>query len=109
MSFCAFQDGTTYEHDLDEFLRLTRQVADAPHIELWTNVETFDRDMPIRFPPIEWRKLVNKLTVAEKHVTKAITFEFSHFLRPNSVWASARMLFDWYREYLNGNYSLANT
>jgi hypothetical protein len=105
VSYCAFQDGTAYEYDLDEFLRVSRQVAEAHHIELWTNVETFDRDLPIRFPPIEWRKLINKLTVAEPYVTKAITFEFSHFLSPNSMWPSARQLFDRYQEYLNGDFS----
>jgi hypothetical protein len=58
---------------LPEFVRGCREVADAHGIQLWTNVETFDRDMPIRFPPIEWRKLVNKLEAARPYVEKAIT------------------------------------
>jgi hypothetical protein len=103
VTYCAFQDGTAYEHNLADFLRVMREAADAHHIELWSNVETFDRDMPIRFPPIEWRKLVNKLDIAEPYVTKALTFEFSHFLSPNSMWPSARALFDRYQEYRRGD------
>ena len=100
---CAFQDGTTYEVDLPQYWRAARAAADKHGIELWANVETFDRDMPINFPPIEWRKLVNKLQAAEPYVNKAITFEFSHFLSPNSMWPSARTLFDRYQEYRTGN------
>jgi len=100
---CAFQDGTTYEVDLPQYWRAARAAADKHGIELWANVETFDRDMPINFPPIEWRKLVNKLQAAEHYVSKAITFEFSHFLSPNSMWPSARTLFDRYQEYRTGN------
>jgi Domain of unknown function (DUF5109)/Domain of unknown function (DUF4434) len=102
VSHCAFQDGTAYEAELPEFWRAAREAADRHGIELWSNVETFDRDMPIQFPPIEWRKLVNKLQAAEPHVSKAITFEFSHFLSPNSMWPSARTLFDRYQEYRTG-------
>ncbi|MGI8761426.1 MAG: DUF4434 domain-containing protein [Jatrophihabitantaceae bacterium] len=104
VTHCAFQDGTTYELNLSEFLSACRAAADRHHIELWTNVETFDRDMPISFPPIEWRKLVNKLTLAEPYVSKAITFEFSHFLSPHSMWPSARSLFERYLEYCKGEH-----
>ncbi len=102
VNYCAFQDGTAHENALPQFLRGCRDLADAHDIELWTNVETFDRDMPFRFPPIEWRKLVNKLEAAKPYVEKAITFEFSHFMSPNSMWPSARSLFDRYDEYRNG-------
>jgi hypothetical protein len=103
VSYCAFQDGTAYEADLPDFWQAASEMAGRHGIELWANVETFDRDMPIDFPPLEWRKLVNKLEAAEPHVSKAITFEFSHFLSPNSMWPSARTLFDRYQEYRSGN------
>ncbi|GGM29394.1 hypothetical protein GCM10007977_033360 [Dactylosporangium sucinum] len=32
---------------------------------------------------------------------KVITFEFSHFLSPNSVWPAARNLYDRYTEYVS--------
>ncbi|MDR1393014.1 MAG: DUF4434 domain-containing protein [Bifidobacteriaceae bacterium] len=100
----AFQDGTVYEQDLPDTLRAMRQLADRHNISLWSNVETFDRDMPIKFPPIEWRKLIHKLTSAEGLVDKAICFEFSHFLSPNSIWPSGRNLFARYQEYLAGSH-----
>lgn len=100
----AFQDGTCAEALLDETLAATRRLADQYGITLWTNLETFDRDMPIKFPPIEWRKLVHKLTVASRYVDKAITFEFPHFMSPNSMWPSARSLYRRYQEYIRGEY-----
>lgn len=104
VNYCAFQDGTVYEGQLSTFLQWCAQGAAAHGIELWTNVETFDRDMPIDFLPLEWRKLVNKLAVAEPYVRKAITFEFPHFMSPNSMWPSARSLFDRYMEYVEGGH-----
>lgn len=95
-----------YEQDLGQTLGEMRKLADQYSLTLWTNVETFDRAMPIRFPPIEWRKLVHKLTVASDYVERAISFESSHFLSPNSMWPSARKLYDRYTEYLDGAYPL---
>ena len=33
-------------------------------------------------------------------VEKLITFEFSHFMSPNSMWPSARSLYKRYKEYI---------
>jgi hypothetical protein len=67
----------------------------------WTNCESFDRDMPIKFLPIKWEKMLLKLEAAAKAgVDKAITFEFSHFMSPNSMYQSAHGLFDRYMEYI---------
>jgi hypothetical protein len=33
-------------------------------------------------------------------VSKVITFEFSHFMRPNSMWEPARNLYNRYREHV---------
>ena len=55
-------------------------------MQCWTNAETFDRDMPIRFLPIKFDKLRMKLEAAKRAgYDKAITFEFSHFLSPQSL------------------------
>ena len=59
-----------------------------------------DRDMPIKFLPIKWEKLLLKLDAAQKAgVEKAITFEFSHFLSPNSAYLQARHLYRRYCEH----------
>ena len=55
-------------------------------MKCWTNIESFDRDMPIRFLPIKWEKLLLKLDAARRAgMENAITFEFSHFMSPNSA------------------------
>ena len=71
------------------------------NMQSWTNCESFDRDMPIRFLPIKWEKMYHKLRAAEAAgMQKAITFDFSHFMSPNSMYASAHGLFDRYKEYM---------
>jgi hypothetical protein len=58
--------------------------------------------MPINFLPIDWRNLLYKIEVAgQSEVEKLITFEFSHFMSPNSMWPSARSLYQRYREYIS--------
>lgn len=100
VTYCAFQDGTADLLVLEDYVRATRELADRFGIELWSNAETFDRDVPIKFPPIDWRKLAYKLDVVQPYVEKIITFEFSHFLSPNSIWPSARLLYRRYRDLL---------
>lgn len=49
----AFQDGHVDYDELPEFLRVNKRLADRYGMECWTNTETFDRDMPIKFLPIK--------------------------------------------------------
>ena len=100
VDYCAFQDGTADLLALEELTRATAQVADDAGITLWSNLESFDRDMHIKFPPLDWRKLAHKLDVVQPYVEKVITFEFSHFLSPNSTWPAARNLYDRYQDHL---------
>jgi hypothetical protein len=101
VDYCAFQDGTLNFLDLEEFVKATSEISKKNKIELWSNVETFDRDVPIKFPPIDWRKLAYKMDTVQPYVDKLITFEFSHFLSPNSIWPSAKNLFERYKEFLS--------
>jgi len=95
----AFQDGHVNFVDLPEYLRTNLALARGAGLRCWSNVETFDRDMPIKFPPIDWRKLEYKIDAArEAGVEKLITFEFSHFLSPHSCYPSAHRLFRRYCE-----------
>lgn len=90
----AFQDGHIDYLDLPEYLGTNLKLAREVGIACWSNVETFDRDVPIKFPPIDWRKLEFKMDAArEAGVDKLITFEFSHFLSPHSAYPAARSLF----------------
>lgn len=102
ITHCAFQDATTDLLQLDAFSLATAEAARDTGITLWSNLETFDRDMPIRFPPTDWRKLAHRLDTVQPYVEKIITFEFAHFMSPHSTWPSARMLFDRYQEFVAG-------
>ena len=97
---CAFQDGHVDFYELDELLQINRRLATRYGVECWTNVETFDRDMPIRFLPTKLEKVILKLqAAAHANYDRAITFEFSHFMSPQSVYAAAGNLYRRYREY----------
>jgi len=97
----AFQDGHVDFHELPAYLGINKKLTDRYGMHCWTNSETFDRDMPIKFLPIKWEKLLLKLqAAAEAGVEKAITFEFSHFLSPNSSYLQAGHLYNRYRECL---------
>jgi hypothetical protein len=102
VTHCAFQDATAELLQLDAFTRATAEAARDNRITLWSNLETFDRDMPIRFPPTDWRKLAYRLDTVQPYVEKIITFEFAHFMSPHSMWPSARTLFDRYHEHVAG-------
>lgn len=97
----AFQDGHIEYHELDDFFAVNKKMADRYGLECWTNAETFDRDMPIKFLPIKFEKLRLKLEAARKAgYAKAITFEFSHFMSPQSAYLQAGHLYRRYQEYL---------
>lgn len=96
----AFQDGHVDFHELPAYLEINKKLANKHGLRCWTNSETFDRDMPIKFLPIKWEKLLLKLqAAAQVGVEKGITFEFSHFMSPNSSYLQARHLYNRYREY----------
>ena len=98
----AFQDGHIDYHELADFFRINKQLADKYGMQCWTNAESFDRDMPIKFLPIKFEKLRLKLEAARKAgYDKAITFEFAHFMSPQSMYPSAHHLYNRYLEYLN--------
>ena len=99
---CAFQDGHIDYDELDAFFSVNKKLADKYGMKCWTNAETFDRDMPIRFLPIKFDKLRMKLEAAKRAgYDKAITFEFSHFMSPQSAYLQAGHLYNRYREYFD--------
>ncbi|MBB5439285.1 hypothetical protein HDC92_002972 [Pedobacter sp. AK017] len=99
----AFQDGHIDYHELDDFFAVNKKMADQHGLQCWTNAESFDRDMPIKFLPIKFEKLRLKLEAARRAgYDKAITFEFSHFMSPQSAYLQAGHLFNRYKEYLQG-------
>ncbi len=97
----AFQDGHVDYDLLADYFSINKQLADQYGMRCWTNAESFDRDMPIKFFPIKWEKLLLKLQAAEKaQLEKAITFEFSHFMSPQSAYPQAHHLYQRYIDFL---------
>ena len=96
----AFMDGHCLFENLPLFAAATAEVCAKYGIEFWSNLETFSRDMPYKFPPIDWMKLRYKMDVVQPCVSKIITFEAPHFLSPYSIFPSARNLYDRYMEYI---------
>ena len=97
VDFVAFQDGHVNYDQLYDFICVNKELADKNNIKSWINTETFDRDMPIKFLPIKWDKLKFKLDIA---FNAAITFEFSHFMSPQSSYLQAGHLYNRYMDYL---------
>lgn len=97
----AFQDGNVPFAELPDYLAVNNGLAKKHGLATWSNVESFDRDVHLKFPPIAWSKLRYKMEAAiAAEVDKLITFEYSHFLSPNSMFSSAVTLHKRYREWL---------
>lgn len=99
IDYCAFQDGTAPIDELADYYLAVKEVCNDHNISLWANVETFERDVRKMYYPIPFDVLRRKLEIAQACVDKCITFEFSHFLSPQSIYPSARNLNTLYRKY----------
>ena len=64
-------------------------------------VETFERDVRYMYYPIPFPILKQKLEIHKEYAEKVITFEFSHFLSPQSIYPSAKNLYNLYTNYYN--------
>ncbi len=96
---CAFQDGQIQYSELPAFLVGISALAKRYGVTQWSNLESFDRDMPIKFPPADWRYLRYKLEAAAEVAEKIITFEFPHFMSPYSCYPAAGNLFRRYATF----------
>jgi hypothetical protein len=97
----AFQDGQVDFGELSTFTHINVDLARKHGLRPWSNIESLERGTPIDFLPIAWPNLRYKMDVAQAAgVDKLITFEFSHFMSPHSVYLSARNLYQRYDEYL---------
>lgn len=95
---CAFQDGQIQYSELEQFHTGISSLCKQHNLACWANIESFDRDMPIKFPPADWRYLRLKMEAASKVADKLITFEFPHFMSPHSCYPAAHNLFSRYCE-----------
>lgn len=98
---CAFQDGQIHYQELPAFHEAIAALGRQHGVRIWSNVESFDRDMPIKFPPADWRRLRFKLEAAARVAEKIVTFEFPHFMSPNSCYPAAHNLYRRYHEWVS--------
>ena len=96
---CAFQDGSAPIESMADYLRVTKKLCDEFGIRHWVNTETFERDVRKMYYPIPFDILKRKLEMHKEYAEKVITFEFSHFLSPQSIYPSARNLNRLYKDY----------
>ena len=54
IDICAFQDGQIEYEELPSFISGIGQLGTKHGVKIWSNLETFDRDMPFKFPPADW-------------------------------------------------------
>lgn len=95
----SFTDGTAPLNMLEGYVDATKRVADKYNIEYWANIELFMRLGPGLFAPIQFEVLQAKIEIFKKYAVKLNSFEFSHFMSPNSMYESGINLFKRYKEY----------
>lgn len=99
----AFQDGQVGFAELPDYLSVHRELGSRHGMRVWSDVESFERGMPLDFLPIAWPNLRYKIEAARvAGVEKLVTFEFSHFMSPQSMYPSAHRLFERYMEWAEG-------
>ena len=98
IDICAFQDGTAPMDKMEEYYGAIKKLCDKHGIHHWVNAETFERDVRCMYYPITFQLLRDRLEKHKKYAEKIITFEFSHFLSPQSIYPSARNLSELYFE-----------
>ena len=100
----CFQNAHVALEQMPEFMEINHKLALKHNMKSWTNLETFDIQLrPL--PPIKLQHLLMKLEAAKKTgFEKALTFEFSHFMSPNSEFGAARNLHKLYCRFLNIDY-----
>ena len=99
IDICAFQDGSAPMDLMEEYYTKTKELCQKHNIEHWVNAETFERDVRFMYYPIPFQLLKQRLELHKKYADKIITFEFSHFLSPQSIYPSAKNLNNLYKEF----------
>lgn len=100
----CFQNAHIGLEQLEEFMQINHTLALKHGIKSWANLETFDIQLNPH-PPIKLQHLLMKLEAAKKiGFEKGITFEFSHYMSPNSEYGAARNLHKLYCKTLDIDY-----
>lgn len=100
VDICTIQDTGINDIDCANFYRYCKAIAHNHGIKCWGNAETYDAQMPVRLYSTDFDHLRLKLSAARgAGLDKVITYEFSHFMSPQSVCQSGACLLERYKEY----------
>ena len=115
LDYCAPQDkiaapachyGKIEDCGLAEWYIKVGKMFEQYGIELWSNIETFQRPFPGHGEPkgvfrqVDYRSLYTKLSEASPLVKRIITYEYFSCMSPNTEWGSARRLLARYLEMI---------
>ena len=115
LDYCAPQDtiaipecemGRIGSNGLQEWYIEAGKLFKKCGIELWSNVETFQRPFPGHgeargvFRQSDYRTLYMKLAEASPLVERIITYEYFSCMSPNTEWGSSRRLLSRYLEII---------
>ena len=115
LDYCAPQDkiaapacfyGKIEDNGLAEWYIKVGEMFRRCGIELWSNIETFQRpfpghgEPPAVFRQADYRTLYMKLQEASPLVERIITYEYFSCMSPNTEWGSARRLLARYLEII---------
>lgn len=99
IDICAYQDGTAPLNMMSDYFNEIKKLCDKYNMHHWVNCESFERDVRRMYYPISFEVMRKRLEKHKEYAEKIITFEFSHFLSPQSIYPSARNLNKRYREF----------
>lgn len=115
LDYCAPQDtiagpycklGVVQDNGLAEWYSETKKLFDRNGIELWSNIETFQRSFSGHgegsgyYRQSDYRTLYMKLAEAAPYVKNIITYDFFTCMSPNTEWGSAGRLLSRYMEMI---------
>ncbi|MBO4513860.1 MAG: DUF4434 domain-containing protein [Victivallales bacterium] len=115
LDYCAPQDliaapacsyGEIQDNGYAEWFTKMRRLFDSCSIELWCNLESFQRPFPGHGEPSgvfrqsDYRTFYMKLSQASPLVKRIITYEYFSCMSPNTEWGSSRRLLARYMEML---------
>ncbi len=124
LDYCAPQDtiaipacelGEILDNGLTEWYLKAQDLFSRCGVELWTNIETFQRPFPGHGEPsgvyrqIDYRTLYMKLSQASSLVKKIITYDYFSCMSPNSEWGSSRRLLSRYLEMIGKDPAIIKT
>lgn len=99
VDICAFQDGTAPFSEMKDCFKAVEKACKKHGVAHWVNVELFERDVRNMYYPISFSELKSKIKLHNEYAEKMISFEFSHFLSPQSIYPSAQNLNALYKDY----------